>query len=65
MRSRLSRDHGWAHANAVRSVAASEKRSVFVGLIRRGFAREWAMSRVGISERTARRYLNLHKQECA
>lgn len=56
--SNLARDHGWMHATAARTYEATEKRSRFVALIRRGYDREWARSRVEISERTARRYLS-------
>jgi hypothetical protein len=56
-RSPFSREHGWTHATAVRSAEAAEKRDRFVKLVNRGYDREWAMGRVEISARTARRYL--------
>lgn len=50
-------NHGWDHANDVRTIRRIQRRAVFLARVESGEPREQAASAVGIKARQARRYL--------
>lgn len=53
----MSNQHGWEHANDIRTAKRIQRRALFLARLQSGQPRHKAIHELGLSVRQARRYL--------